>query len=67
MGLARRQLCVQHDSPVSLGAVATQDNNLWVDGAAALRPALEKLTQLTYLDLSGTCGDVQWRWVVMCV
>ena len=61
MGLARRQPCVQHDSPVSLGAVATQDNNLWVDGAAALRPALQKLTNLEYLYLQGACGDVQRR------
>ena len=27
----------------------------------ALRPALEKLTKLDYLDLFGTCGDVQRR------
>ena len=64
-GVAMRQLCVQHDSPVPLDAVAAQGNNLGADGAEALRPALEKLTKLERLYLRGTCGDVQWRWVVL--
>ena len=52
---------MQHRSPVSLDTVAAQDNNLGAAGAAALRPALEKLTKLKMLGLSGTCGDVQRR------
>ena len=49
---------MQHDSPVPLDAVAAPDNDLGADGAKALRPALEKLPNLTHLGLSGTCGDV---------
>ena len=56
---------MQHDSPVPLDTVAVQGNNLRADGAEALRPALEKLTKLERLYLAGTCGDVQWRWVVV--
>ena len=52
---------MQHDSPVSLDDVAAQDNDLRTKGAAALLPALEKLTSLTSLDVSGTCGYVQRR------
>ena len=40
-------------------AVAAQDNHIGAASAKALRPELEKLTNLTVLDLSGTCGDVQ--------
>ena len=58
---------MQHDSPVPLDAVAAPENNLGPDGAEALRPALEKLTKLEDLNLASTCGDVQWRWVVMSV
>ena len=58
---------MQHDSPVPLDAVAAQGNNLGAAGVGALRPALEKLTKLEQLDLGGTCGDVQWRWVVISV
>ena len=58
---------MQHGSPVPLDAVTAPDNDLGPDGVEALRPALEKLTKLTHLDLGGTCGDVQWRWVVMSV
>ena len=49
---------MQHDSPVPLDVIAAQDNNIGAAGAKALRPALEKLTQLTRLDLNGACGDV---------
>ena len=52
---------MQHDSPAPLDAVAAQDNKLGADGAAALLPALEKLTSLTSLGLLGTCGYVQRR------
>ena len=51
---------MQHDSPVSLDPVAAQGNRLKAAGVQALRPALEKLTKLTHLGLSGACGDVQW-------
>ena len=50
---------MQHDSPVPVDAFAAQDNNFRAAGMRALRPALEKLTKLDYLDLFGTCGDVQ--------
>ena len=58
-GLARRQLCVQHHSPVPLDAVAPQGNNNGPAGMRPLRPALEKMTNLTELGLSRTCGYVQ--------
>ena len=47
---------MQHDSPVPLDAVAAPVNHLGADGAEALRPALEKLTKLEYLDLRGACS-----------
>ena len=50
-----------HDSPVSLDAVAAQDNDLGPAGAEALRPTLEKLPNIKRLFLSSTCGDVQRR------
>ena len=57
--MARR---LQHDRPiVPLDAVTAQGNYLGVDGAEALLPALEKLTSLTVLNLSGTCGYMQRR------
>ena len=60
-GMVRRQLCVQHDSPVPLDAVAAPGNKLGAAGAQALCPALGKLASLEILYLSGTCGDVQRR------
>ena len=60
-GVVMRQLCVQHDSPVSLDALATQGNKIGDAGAKALCPALSKLANLTELWLDGTCGDVQRR------
>ena len=54
-GVARRQLCVQHDSPVPLDAVAAPANDLGADGAKALCPALEKLANLTFLYLDSEC------------
>ena len=50
-----------HNSPVSIDAVAAQGNNIGDAGMRALRPALEKLTSLTSLDMSGTCGYAQRR------
>ena len=58
MGVVKQQVCVHHDSPVSLDAVAAQGNDLGAAGAEALRPALEKLEKLTGLWLRGTCGVV---------
>ena len=49
---------MQHDSPVPLDAVAAQDIDLRPDGVEVLRPALKKLGNLVWLDLSGACGDV---------
>ena len=49
---------MQHDSPVSLDAVTAQGNELGVEGATELRPALQKLPKLTRLYLYGTCGNV---------
>ena len=60
-GLATRDLRVQHDSPVSLHAIAATGNNLMAAGAAALCPALERLTNIAILNLGGTCGAVQRR------
>ena len=55
-GVARRQLCMQHDSPVPLDAVAAQGNNVGSRGAKVLRIVLGKLTKITELWLDGTCG-----------
>ena len=53
---------MHHYSPiVPLDDVTAQDNDLGADGAEALLPALLKLTSLTSLDVSGTCGYVQRR------
>ena len=53
---------MHHYSPiVPLDDVAAQDNDLGAAGAKALLPALEKLTSLTALNLSRTCGYVQRR------
>ena len=52
----RSQQCVSYGSPISLGAIAAQGNELGPAGAAALRPALVELTQLTHLSVSRTCG-----------
>ena len=62
-----RQLCVQHDSPVSLAAVAAPGNNFGDAGAKALCPALEKLSKLKFLHFDRACGDVQRRSSTQCV
>ena len=46
-------------SMIVFDAVAAPDNKLGATGAKELRPALERLTNLTILSLNGTCGDVQ--------
>ena len=61
IGVVRWQLSAQHDPYVSIDTVASQGNELGAAGAEALLPALEKLTNLGYLYLAGTCGDVQRR------
>ena len=58
-GVAMRQLYVQPDSPVLLGAVAAPGNELRPAGMRVLRLALEELGNLSVLSLSCTCGDVQ--------
>ena len=51
---------MQHDaSIVPIDDVAAQGNNIGDAGMRALRPALEKLTSVTVLNLSRTCGYVR--------
>ena len=56
-----RQTCVYVYNNAHLCPLifATPANDLGAAGAAALRPALEKLTNLKCLYLAGACGDGQ--------
>lgn len=64
-GLARQQLVCSMTHPCPIDAFIVLGNGIGVAGVRVLRPALEKLTNLAYLDLGGTCGDVQ-RYSTQC-
>ena len=46
----------------SRGAAARAGNQIGDDGAASLAPSLERMAQLTSLDLGGTLRDIGGSW-----